>query len=141
MKSLILMTAAEVPSTVPVVTDAQMWALIVGFGLPMVVAILQQPQWSNRVRVAVSVVASIVAGAGTAFFTGEFTGRGILSCALVVCVASIATYQNLWKPTKIAPMIEAKTTLGGEAHVVTTVQKSPTAIEEQPGPTDGPADV
>ena len=137
---LILTMAAEVPSTT-VISDAQMWALIVGFGLPLLVAVLQQPKWSNRVRVTVGVLASIVAGAGTAFFTGEFTGRSIVSCALVVCVASIATYQNLWKPTKIAPLIEAKTTLGGDVHVVTTVQKSPTAVEEQPGPTPGPADV
>ena len=141
MEMLLTLMAVEVDPTVTVVTDAQMWALIVGFGLPLLVAVIQQPRWSNPIRVAMSVATAIVAGAGTAYFSGEFTGRGIVSCVLVVLVASIATYQNLWKPTKIAPLIEAKTTRGGDVHVVTTVQKSPTAVEEQPGPTPGPADV
>lgn len=99
--------------TVEVVTDAQMWALIVGFLSPLLIAVVQQPRWSNRFRVLVTVVWSAVAGAGTAYFAGEFSGRGVVSAGLVVCVTAIATYSNLWKPSRIAPMIEAKTTVGG----------------------------
>lgn len=96
-------------STVEVVTDAQMWALIVGFLSPLLIAVVQQPKWSNRLRVLVTVAWSVVAGGGTAYFAGEFSGRGVVSAALVVCVTAIATYSNLWKPTRIAPMIEAAT--------------------------------
>ncbi|HTW17098.1 MAG TPA: hypothetical protein VMF51_18350 [Nocardioides sp.] len=101
--------AAADSQPVDVVTDAQMWALIVGFASPLLIAVVQQPTWSGRRRTLVTIVWSIVAGGGTAFFTDEFTGRSLLSCFLVICVAAIATYQSIWRPLKIAPAIEAAT--------------------------------
>ena len=102
--------AAAVPdSTIEVVTDAQMWALVVGFVSPLLIATIQQPRWSNPVRVGVAAAWSILAGGGTAWFNDEFTGRGILSSALVVLVTAIATYQHLWKPAHITTRIEAAT--------------------------------
>lgn len=116
---LIMLVASDVVvRESEVISDAQMWSLIVGFGLPLLVAMIQQPKWSNPVRVTVTVLSSIVAGGGTAYFAGEFTGRSVLSCALVVCVAAIATYQNLWKPTRVAPAIEAATSPGATVKVV-----------------------
>lgn len=92
-------------------TNIQMWALIVGFFLPPVIALVQQPGWSNRVRSVVAFVACAVAGAGTAYFQGDLTGRRFVEAGLVVLVTSMATFRNFWKTTGITPTIEEATAL------------------------------
>jgi hypothetical protein len=86
-----------------------MWALIVGFFLPPVQAIIQQTSWGTRLRAVVNFAACAVAGAGVAYFQGDLTGRRFVEAGLIVLVASIATYKGTWKPTGIAPAVEAKT--------------------------------
>ncbi len=92
-------------------TNIQMWALIVGFFLPPVIALIQQPGWSSRVRSVVAFVACAVAGAGTAYFQGDLTGRRFVEAGLVVLVTAMATFRNFWKTTGITPMIEEATAL------------------------------
>jgi hypothetical protein len=94
------------------VSNLQMWSLIVGFLTPPVLAIIQQGGWSKRVRAVVAFAAAMVAGAGTAYFQGDLTGRRFVEAALVVLVATIAAYQGFWKPTDVAPTIEKMTDLG-----------------------------
>jgi amino acid permease len=91
-------------------TDAQLWALIVGFlAAPNVIAIINQPSWSKGARTTVMVSTSIVVGAGTAFFAHQFTGRSVLSSVLVAAVAAITAYKGFYKPTNIAPALERAT--------------------------------
>jgi hypothetical protein len=90
-------------------SDAQMWALIVGFVAPLLIAVLQRPTWPDWLRSLVTVCFCAIAGTGTVYFTGNLTGRSILSATLLVFVTSIAAYKGLWKPTSVAPRIEAKT--------------------------------
>lgn len=90
-------------------TNLMMWSLIVGFFMPPVQAVIQQTSWSSRVRAAVNFVACAVAGAGVAFFQGDFTGKRFVESALVVLVTTIAVYKGTWKPTGITPVIEEKT--------------------------------
>lgn len=92
-------------------TNIVMWSSIVGFFLPPVLALVQQPSWSNRVRSAVAFVACAVAGAGTAYFQGELTGRRFVEAGLVVLVTAMATFRNFWKTTGITPTIEEATAL------------------------------
>lgn len=94
-------------------TDFEMYALLVGFFLPPVLAIVQQSSWSNQLRAAVAFAACLVAGAGTAYFQGDLTGKRFVTAALVVMTTGLATYRNFWKPTGVSPTIEAKTNLGG----------------------------
>lgn len=114
--------------TVQVVSDAQMWALIVGFVSPLLIAVVQRPSWSGPRRTAVAIGWSFVSGGVTAYFADELTGRSLVSCFLVVAVTAIASYQSIWVPTKIAPWIEAKTSRDGRAHVVTSVVEEPQAV-------------
>ena len=93
-------------------SNLQLWSLIVGFFTPPVLAIIQQGGWSSRVRAVVAFGAALVAGAGTAYFQGDLTGRRFVEAALVVLVAAIATYQSFWKPTGVAPAIQKVTDLG-----------------------------
>ena len=90
-------------------TDLMMWSLIVGFFMPPVQAVIQQTNWSSRLRAGVNFVACFVAGVGVAFFQGDFTGRRVVGSVLVVLVTTIAVYKGTWKPTGVAPAIEKAT--------------------------------
>lgn len=94
-------------------TDLEMWALLVGVAIPPLVAIIQQPRWPNWFRAVVSVAASVVAGFITTYLTLESAlwEQGMIHAMLLVGVASWASYRNFWKPTTVAPVIEAKTTI------------------------------
>jgi hypothetical protein len=88
-----------------------MWGLIVGFFMPPLLAIVQQPGWSQPVRSIVMFIASILAGAGTVYFTqdGGFDTENLTTTILVVMVTAISTYKGLWTPTGIAPSVERST--------------------------------
>ena len=90
-----------------------MWSLIVGFLLPPAIAVVQQPRWSEPVRAIVMFVVCLIAAAGTAYFQGDLTGRRWIQAALLIVVATIATFKGLWKPTRVAPEIEAATSRSG----------------------------
>lgn len=90
-------------------TNLMMWSLIVGFFMPPVQAVIQQTNWSSQVRAGVNFVACAIAGAGVAFFQGDFTGRRFVESALVVLVTTIAVYKGTWQPTGVAPTIEKAT--------------------------------
>ncbi len=105
--------------------DLQMWSLLVGAGTPLLISIAQQPTWSPRLRAVVAVLACLVVGAGTAWFNGELNGRGVTTAVLIVLVAALTTYRNVWKPIGVARPLEAATAL-------------PPAHEPATGPTDGP---
>jgi hypothetical protein len=89
--------------------DLLMWNMLVGFLLPNAVAVVNQPRWSPVAKGVMTLIAVVLAGGGTAWFNGAFTGRGILSSVLVVGVLALVTYQTLWKPSNIAPAIERGT--------------------------------
>lgn len=91
-------------------TNMQMWALIAGFLMPPVQAVIQQRNWSQTVRAVCNFVCSCLVGAGTAYFAGTLTGKTWVQATLVVLVAGIASYHGTWKPTNIAPNIEGATT-------------------------------
>lgn len=94
-----------------ITSDLAMWSLIVGFLLPPALAVVQQTPWSSGLKAVVAFAASAVAGAGTAYFAADLTGRSFVSSALVVLVAAISTYHGFWKPTKVGPRIEEVTNL------------------------------
>lgn len=88
-------------------SDLTMWSLLVGFFLPLAIAFVQQPKWSNSVRAAVSFVLCALAGVGTAYFNGTLgDGRSVISAVLLVLVTALSTFRSFWKPTQIAPNLE-----------------------------------
>lgn len=91
-------------------TDLMMWNLIVGFALPHLIAVVNQPTWSKRFRVATTVVISMVFGGITTYFNGDLSDTSTLvSSILIVLVAAISFYKNLWKQTGIPQAIESTT--------------------------------
>jgi hypothetical protein len=86
-----------------------MWAAVVGFFMPPLLSIVQQPGWSQPLRSIVMFVASIIAGAGTVYFQGAWDMTNVVTTILFVMVTAIATYKGLWTPTGISPKIEVAT--------------------------------
>jgi high-affinity Fe2+/Pb2+ permease len=96
------------------VTDLEMWSLLVGAVMPPFVAIIQQPKWPDWFRTVVAVAASILVGFVTTWLVaeGQLWERGMITAILLVLVAALTTYRNVWRTTGIAPAIEAKTNIG-----------------------------
>ncbi|MEU1293071.1 hypothetical protein ABZ439_11655 [Streptomyces sp. NPDC005840] len=94
-------------------TDAELWAAGLGFVLPPVIAIVNQPRWSGPVKALFMLAVATVVGLGTAYFNGDFTGKPIVTCMLVAAVVIGTAYHTVWRPSGIAPGIEAATSTGG----------------------------
>ncbi len=92
--------------------DLLMWTLLVGALTPLVIAIPNQTHWSKTAKGIVTLLICILVGGGTAYFNHAFTGRGIVSCVLIVAVMAVFTYHQFWKTTGIAPALERATTPG-----------------------------
>lgn len=82
-------------------TDTAALSAIVGVVSPWVIAFVQQPQWSTRVRKLVAVAASVVLGILTSLATGSFADGpvSIGGAIAIVLVASQSTYKSLAQPT------------------------------------------
>jgi hypothetical protein len=85
----------------------------VGAVLPLLTAVVQRPAWSEQAKKRVAVVIALLAGVFTVAAEGGWTQfqHGHLTAAtlLGVMTASQASYDLLWKPSRVAPWIEAKT--------------------------------
>lgn len=97
-----------------VLTDTQMWSLVVAFvSSTVVIPVIQQPKWTRQTRAMVTFGYSVVVGLVTAWLTGAFAGvhdvREGASAVLLVLVGAIAFYKGFGEPTGIAPMIEHAT--------------------------------
>ncbi len=86
-----------------------MWSAIVGFLLPNIVAVVQQPKWSEPLRAGLTAVACLIAGFGTAYFNGQFSVGDVVGSVLVTGVSAISFYKGFWKPTGVASAIENAT--------------------------------
>ncbi|MGA5135159.1 hypothetical protein ACPCTO_35815 [Streptomyces olivoreticuli] len=90
-------------------TGAQVGAL-----LPLLTAVVQRPTWSAEVKKAVAVVVALVAGVITVAGAGgwdQFQQGGLTFATIAaVLAASQTTYDLVWKPSTVAPLIEAVTT-------------------------------
>ena len=86
----------------------------VGAVLPLLTAVVQRPAWSEKYKKIVAVVAAFVAGVVAVAADGGWDqfqhGKLTIATVLGVLAASQTSYDLVWKPSKLAPMIEALTT-------------------------------
>ncbi|MCX4976427.1 hypothetical protein [Streptomyces sp. NBC_00620] len=86
----------------------------VGAVLPLLTAVVQRPAWSAKAKKIVAVVAAVVAGVLTVAADGglDQLQHGSLTAATIlgVLAASQTSYDLVWKPSTLAPVIEALTT-------------------------------
>lgn len=91
-------------------SNAAMWALIVGFFLPHLLAVVQQPRFSQGLRAVITFAGSLIAAVGTVLIQNDgWSWHDWVSSSLLILVTAIATYKGLWKPTQIAPAVEHST--------------------------------
>lgn len=92
-------------------TDLVMWAAIVGFLLPMVIAVVQRQHWPDGLRSVVAFVLCLAAAVPTVYLQGpeDFTWHRWITASLTILTVTIASYKGLWKPTGVAPSIEHST--------------------------------
>ncbi|MFJ2745300.1 hypothetical protein ACIO3O_37215 [Streptomyces sp. NPDC087440] len=85
----------------------------VGALLPLLTAIVQRPRWSAQQKQAVAMVAALIAGVATVATVGgwqQFQSGQLTATFLAVLAAAQTSYDLLWKPTALAPLIEGVTT-------------------------------
>lgn len=109
------------------IVGIEVWAFVVGALMPPLVAVVQQPRWPNWVRFAVSLGSSLIAAVITTGLThGWHIDPHLVANAFVILTEAQIFYNRFWKPSGIAPAIEAKTS-GGEPDTA-----HPTSISGEP---------
>lgn len=85
-------------------TDAAMWAVIVGFVSPLALNFIVNATWPKWAKALVAFLFSAVVGTITAIIAGAYEGLGIPSTILLTAVVAITAYQNFWK--QVAPTMQ-----------------------------------
>ena len=88
-------------------------AILVGFFLPLLLAVPVQTHWPTAIKTLFSIAAYAAAGAITAAAAGKLTGKSFWQTSLEILVLGVIGYQGVWKPSNIAPTIEARTNVTG----------------------------
>lgn len=89
--------------------DLALWTSIVAFFAPVVLDIIIQSGWSKRVQSIVAFLVSAVIGIVSAFFSGAFTGVGIMTGILLAFVVTITAYKGFWK--QVTPELKDATSV------------------------------
>jgi hypothetical protein len=90
-------------------TNLAQWSALVGFLLPLVVAVIQRPTFSRRLRTVIGIAASAGTAVLTALIEGKLTWNNWATSFIFVAVTAWASYGHVWVPAGAAPYIEAKT--------------------------------
>lgn len=87
--------------------------LLVGaFVLPLVLAVIMQSRWSQPVRALVFGVVCALTAALMHLADVNDT-HTFAQSAVLILISAGTLYRNFWKPVGVAPVIEAKTQVGG----------------------------
>jgi hypothetical protein len=90
-------------------SNLAMWSLIIGFINPVVIALIQQPTWTPKIRAVVAFIFSALVAIPTAYFTGDLEGKSYVTAALLIAVSAMTSYKSFWRPTGVAPTLEVAT--------------------------------
>ena len=80
-------------------SNLALWTLIVGSVQPAFLQFVYgKTNLSSTWKAISAFLFSAVTGTLTAYFTGSFTGQGVVTSILIVAAVSITTYKGLVKP-------------------------------------------
>lgn len=96
----------EIPQEV---SNLALWTSIVSFFAPVVLDLILQSKWSARTQAITAFLVSGVIGIVTAYFSGAFTGVGVVTGILLAFVVTITAYKGFWK--QVAPNLKEATSL------------------------------
>lgn len=107
----------EIPSEI---SNLALWTSVVAFFAPLALDFIIQSGWTPRVQAIVAFLASAVIGVTTAFFSGAFTGVGIVTGILLAFVVTISAYKGFWK--QVTPNLKDATSVNSAGrHEITDV--------------------
>jgi hypothetical protein len=90
-------------------STADMWTILVGFLLPNVIALINQSHWAKPLKAIVSFVVCVLTAIIDVLIQGNWNGHDITRTLVLVAFVAYTSYQLFWKPSTIAPQIEAAT--------------------------------
>lgn len=96
------------PSTA---SNAILYSGLVGFFLPLAIAVVIQQSWPSNAKAATAFGCCLLASIGTAYFGGLLDYTDVARCFLVVFTLAVSSYIGLWKPSGVAPTIERVTSI------------------------------
>src|SRR5512141_3096611 len=82
---------------------------VIGFLLPLVISLLNQTKWSSKLKSSVAFTCCVIAALITTWIKGDLNFTDIVGSAGVIFTVAQASYLGLWRPTNVAPTIEAAT--------------------------------
>ena len=86
------------------------WQVITGFLLPLLMAAIIQSSWSRGLKSLATMVASlIITGVARALQSEAVVVPELVIQGLELFALTIPFYLGVWKPTEVAPKIEAAT--------------------------------
>lgn len=91
-------------------SNLAMWSIIAGALTPPIVAIVNRSHWPRGLKSVVMIAAAVVDGIVVSWLQGDLNFARFANSALIAGVAIITAYYGIWKPTGVAPAIEASTT-------------------------------
>lgn len=100
-------SASEVASDA--VTDTTGISVMVGALVPLVISLIIRTTWQRPAQEIAAFGTCIVAALIIAWLKGELTSAAPVEAFGVVYALARASYLTVWKPTTIAPKLEAAT--------------------------------
>lgn len=99
-------------------TTQDMWTILAGFLLPILVAMINQSHWSKILRAIVSFAICIAVAVVDVLIQGNWNGHDLTRTLVLIAFVAYTSYQLFWRPSAIAPTIEANTSTNRPAPVV-----------------------
>lgn len=91
-------------------SNVELWAVIVGFALPPLIAALNRRAWSSAAKALVAFAVCWVVALVGSYLDGSLDNRADpVRAFLVVFVAAITTFHLWWKPSGILDRLEKAT--------------------------------
>jgi hypothetical protein len=82
-------------------TNADLFAGVAGFLLPLVIGSIANSEWDRRLQAVTAFVAVLIVATGTVFFSGQLNTTDWIRTALIVLTTTITSYQGVMKPMGI----------------------------------------
>lgn len=110
MLSIAAMETAQLMPTAPT-TPLGQWTLVLGFVMPLLIAIIQHCNWPKNVKAFIAFMACLSAAAIQLGIEGKFSAGNWAQSGLSVAALCIAFFHGFWKPLGVADAVEKATSL------------------------------
>ncbi len=102
--------------------------IVIGSALmPPAIALVNQARWNSQLKGLIALAVCALGALITVFLRGPVHFADWRNTVVVVAAAALVSYRVWWKPSGMAPAIEAATS-GSRSHVVDAPATEPKAV-------------